>query len=229
MHRSLLRRASRVAICVVLIAFLAPAVRAGVYSFNDSFAFPLSPNSQVINLSQYDASLHPGEVLDHVELSIDGTVSADVTAENDSAISGNMSVNLTGIISGTGPSGTHPTVAILQSAGPVPVAASDGNTGSGPDFHDFGNISGSSSNSYTTYSTGLYLGSGTFAYTIDGNGGFSVSGVTDSTLHVNNFGASGMATVTYYTVAVPEPSTIALALFGACGMAVSLWRKRRTK
>ncbi len=228
MHQFVLRRVSRVAASFAFLAFLSSVAQAGVYSFSDTFSFPLSPGADTLNLSLYDPSLHPGEALDHVEITIDGTVAADVTAENDSSIGGNMGVNLTGLLSASS-TGLSATAGIVTSAGPVAVAATDGTAGSGPDFHDFGTLSDSGSDSDSTTSVGPYIGIGTFVLSVSGSGGFAVSGVTDSTLHINNFGASGTGTVTYYTVAVPEPSTIALALFGACGAALAVWRKRRSK
>ncbi len=163
-----------------------------------------------------------------MELELDATIGANVTAENDGGSSGNMGVNLTGLAQATS-GALSATAAVLQSAGPVAVAASDGIPGSGPDFNDFGLLSGSDSDSDTIFAAlAAYVGNSTFATSVLGNGGFSVSGVSNSTIQVSNFGANGLVTVTYEFVPVPEPSSIALGVLGACGLALAGWRRRRT-
>jgi hypothetical protein len=122
------------------------------------------------------------------------------------------------------------TAVVLQSAGPVAVGASDGISGSGPDFNDFGLLTGNDLDSDTIFAGfAAYVGNSTFATNVLGNGGFSVSGVSNSTIQVSNFAAGGQVTVTYEFVPVPEPSSIALGLFGACGLALAGWRRRRTR
>ncbi len=201
--------------------------QAGTISYNNGFGFALSPGSQVVSLPQWDPSAFPGQTLASVELKVDATVGADVTAENDSVIGGNMGVDLTGLVGATS-SGLSATAAVLQSAGPVAVSASDGNPGSGPDFVDFGSISGSDSDSDTIIA-GLapYIGAGNFNANVNGNGGFSVSGVSDSTIQVSNFATSGLVTVTYNFVPVPEPASVVLGTLGACGLALVGGRRRR--
>jgi hypothetical protein len=222
--RSILSVASALALLLVLGS---PAFAAST-SYNDSVSFPLSPGSDTAVIPQWDPALFPGQVLVSVELEIDATVGADITAENDSAIGGNISVSLTGLVGATAPSGLSATAGIIGGAGPVPVAASDGNPGSGPDFHDFGTISDSDSDNDTIFAVlGPYIGNGNLNIPVNGSGGFAVSGVTDSTLQISNFAGSGVVTVTYTYEPVPEPSTIALALLGACGAALALWRRRK--
>jgi hypothetical protein len=64
---------------------------------------------------------------------------------------------------------------------------------------------------------------------VTGNGGFAVSGVSDSTIQVSSFAANGLVTVTYEYAAVPEPSSVVLSVFGAFGLALAGWRRRRTR
>jgi hypothetical protein len=216
---------------VLLLISLAAssAAHAASVSYNAPYGFPLSPGNQAVNLPQWDPALFPGQVLVSVQLTLDATIGANVTAENDSAIAGNMGVNLTGLAQATSGS-LSATAAILQSAGPVAVAASDGNAGSGPDFNDFGMISGNDSDSDTIFAgLGAYIGNGNFATNVTGNGGFAVSGVSDSTIQVSSFAANGLVTVTYEYAAVPEPSSVVLGVFGAFGLALAGWRRRRTR
>jgi hypothetical protein len=203
--------------------------QAATVSYNTGFAFPLSPGNQAVVLPQWDPTLFPGQTLVSVELDILATIGANVTAENDSAIGGNMGVNLTGIANATS-SGLSATATVLQGAGPVAVAATDGNPGAGPDFVDFGLLSGNDSDSDTIFAgLGAYIGNGTFPANIAGNGGFSVSGVSDSTIQVSGFGTNGVLTVTYEFVPVPEPASIVLGAFAACGLALVGWRRRGSK
>ncbi len=209
---------------LVILLFTAASANAASISYNDAFSFPLSPGNAAVNLPQFDPSLG---TLTSVTLAIDATVQADITAENDSNIAGNMGVDLTGIVTAT--SGAASASAnVLQSAGPVAVAASDGNPGSGPDFFDFGTISGTDSDTDTILSPlAPFIGLGTVAVAISGNGGFAVNGVTDSTLTVSNFGTSGTVTITYnyQTPVIPEPSSVVLAGM-ACMAGVLVLRRR---
>lgn len=214
---------------LLLFSLTVSAARAATVSYNTGFGFALSPGNQAVALPQWDPALFPGQTLVSVQLDIDANIGADVTAENDSVAAGNMGVNLTGLAQATS-SGLTATAAILQAAGPVAVSGTDGNSGSGPDFVDFGTVSGSDSDSDTIFAgLAAYIGNGTFPATISGNGGFSVSGVSDSTIQVSNFGASGLVTVTYEFVPVPEPASIVLGALGACGLALVGWRRRRSK
>jgi len=190
----------------------------------DTFSFPLSPNSATVTLDLFNPALG---TLQAVELAISGSVGADITGENDSSISGNMSVNLTAIL-GVTSSGLSASAGITQSAGPVAVSATDGNPGSGPDFHDFGTVSGSGSDDGLTLSVAPYIGPGTFNANVDGNGGFNISGVTDSTLTISNFVGSGTVTVTYTydATVIPEPNSFALCGIVVGGMAGMLRRRR---
>lgn len=218
------------ALSFLLLLFAVPAVQAATVSYNAGFGFPLSPGNQIINsLPQWDPALYPGQTLVSVQLDVQADIGANVTAENDSATGGNMGVNLTGIVNASS-TGLSASAVILQSAGPVAVTATDGNPGAGPDFVNFGLLNGSDSDSDQIFAAlGPYIGNGNIIANIIGNGGFSVSGISDSTIQVSNFATSGLVTVTYEFVPVPEPTSIVLGAFGACGLALVGWRRRRSK
>ncbi|MGD9648876.1 MAG: choice-of-anchor E domain-containing protein, partial [Pirellulales bacterium] len=198
-----------------------------------NFSFPLSPGSQPLSIPMFD-TLGGTRTLTQVDLKIFGDIEAMVTAENDSSIAGSMGVDLIGLLKATIPGPLSTSAAILQSAGPVSVAATDGTPGSGPDFVDFGLITGSGSNSTST-TTGLaaYIGPGFLAGTASGNGGFAVTGVTDSTSKITDFQASGTVEVTYtYTDnsgVVPEPSSV--IIWSVLGLSVvgAGWVRRRIR
>lgn len=226
---SSIRGVVRVALVGLVVFCLAGSVAlAGTVTHNANFAFPLSPGNQVLSLPQWDPALYPGQVLAKVELKIAGDIEATVDAENDSKIGGNMGVDLLGLLKATAPS-LATSAGILQSAGPVAVSATDGSAGSGPDFVNFGTVSGSGSNSNSLIAgLGPYIGAGNISATVNGNGGFSVTGVSDSTIHVSAFGADGTVSVTYTYNPVPEPTTMALAGLGGLGLALAAWRRRRS-
>ncbi len=211
----------------VALSLNSSAVFGGTISNSGSFSFPLSPNTAIVSLDLFNPLLG---TLNSVQLIIDGTVEAAITGENDSAIGGNMSINLTGILGVTAP-GLSANAGIFTSAGPVAVAATDGTAGSGPDFNDFGLLSGTGNANATIVSAvdvAAFNGPGTFNANVSGNGGFNISGVTASTLQISSFEGFGTVTVVYnYTATVvPEPSS-ALAL-GAVAV-VGLVRRRNRR
>ncbi|MGD9646284.1 MAG: choice-of-anchor E domain-containing protein [Pirellulales bacterium] len=226
------RGAARVAFvgCVALslLALAGSSAIAATVSYNANFSFPLSPGSQGVSVPQWDPSLFPGQKLTQVDLKIAGAIAATVDAENDSAIGGNMGVDLVGLLKVTAPS-LSASAGILQSAGPVAVSATDGTAGSGTDFVDFGSVTGSdSASSSLTSGFASYIGAGLVSANVTGNGGFSVTGVSDSTIHVSDFGADGTVTVTYTYSPIPEPTSLALAGLSAVGLALAVWRRRRS-
>jgi hypothetical protein len=194
--------------------------------YSTSFGFSLSPGNQVVSLPQWDPSLYPGQTLVSVDLKLTANIVASVAAENDSAIGGNLGVNLTGVVGATAPSFSINAI-VMTSAGPVAVTASDGVPGSGTDFIDFGALGASDTDSSTIFAgLGSYIGNGTFNTSINGSGGFSVSGVSDSTIQVSDFTSYGSVVVTYEMVPVPEPASVVLGSLGACGLALFAWRRR---
>lgn len=191
----------------------------------DTFDFPLSPGATTVELNQFDdnGGLHE---LCKVTIEITGTISADVTAENNSQIPGDMGVNLTGFVNIIG-HGLDATANIFLVTPTVAVTATDNGgipNGMGTDFNDFGTVSDTDSDD-DMLTTGLaaFVGGGTLLFDVAGSGGFSITGVTDSTQDVSNFGASGTAKVTYEYKIVPEPAS--MALLGLGGLAVLRRRK----
>jgi len=185
-----------------------------------SFSFPLSPGSQNLSFQQFDES--GGLTLTGVTLELlSGSIQAHVEAENDSNIPGSMGINIFCSLDVNGPN-VSTAALISDSVGPVSVSASDGVFRSGLDYHDFGVISGSiasSSNSATNLAP--WIGTGTVVVNVQGSGGFSVFGVTDSVTWVEDFGADGIVRVTYEYI--PEPATMTLLGLGC----MILFRKRK--
>lgn len=224
---------SRVLPLVALSALLlnVSSAAAGVVTETSAFSFPLSPGSQNLSIPKFD-TLGGTRTLTSVQLKVDATVQANITAENDSAVSGNMGVDLTGLVKASTVGPLSASAFILGSAGPVAVSASDGNPDTGPDFVDFGLLSGNDANSATTL-VGLaaYIGPGFLSVLVNGNGGFSATGVTDSTIHVTDFEAFGNVDVVYTydeTGVVPEPASIVVwSLLGLGG--VFLVRRRAAR
>jgi len=216
-----MNRLGLLAAWVLLLA--AGVATAGTMSESHDFEFPLSPNSVSLSFSQFDDN-NGMCILQSVTLELEATESARITGENDSSISGNVAVNLSGFLTGNG-AGLSTTCLISSSAGPAFLAESDGVPGSGPDFHDFGTLSNSGADS-DSLTSGLdaFIGSELIYIDIFGSGGFMLSGVTDSTLSVSDFGAFGQATITYEYECIPEPATLALLAAGALGLAM---RRRR--
>jgi hypothetical protein len=202
----------------ILASFLlaaSPALGVQV-SHSENFSFPLSPGNQTLSLPQFD-DLGGSLLLSEVVLDLDGTVQANVEAENDSAIAGNMGVSLTGFLQASG-SGLSTSAIIMKSAGPVGVTSTIAPIKGGGDYHDFGLISesGSDSDSLTT-GFAPFIGTGTINIDILGGAGFSINGVTDSTMWVSGLGASGTATITYI-YETPEPATLCLLGLGGLAM-----------
>jgi len=201
----------------------ASAVMAGnVEEQSFDFAFPLSPGSVQMVFDQFD-DMGGTRVLKEVSLSVDAILSADATAENDSTLAaplfelqfnGSMQYDLLSL--GGADLGNDSFGAAL--------APTDGTSGSGADFNDFGMVSLALSDNDSTMS-GLagFIGGGMIFGNLDALGGFSFSGTTDASLGFDNFGIVGKATLTYVYNVVPAPG--AAALFGLAGLTAT--RRRR--
>lgn len=219
-------RATPIAVAALMVALAAHAAFANVMptseqSYSADFNFALSPGSETLNLPKFDD--HSGTwTLNYVTLTLNGAIYADITGENDSTISANMIASLTGLLKAS-TNGVSTTSVISMSSDPAAVTAKDGQPNGGPDFHNFGTL-GNSDTSSTTKTSGLsaFIGTGTIPVLVNGLGGFSISGTTDSTLRTSNFHGLGDVVVTYgYTV--PEPVTVALLLAGALPMLRRRW------
>jgi hypothetical protein len=188
------------------------------------YGFPLSPGNQTLFFNQFD-DLGGTRLLKAVELQFSGSMQAQVTAENDSALLvNNFGVNMTGFVSVDVNGGLLTgNFGLFDSEGPVAAGASDGVPDSGPDFFDFGLLSDSGNDSDIGFPLAAWIGGGTFPANIMGSGGFATSGTSDATIKFSNFGTSGDVKVIYYYDIVPTPG--AAALFGFAGFAA--FRRRR--
>lgn len=186
------------------------------------FGFQLSPNQQIVNFNGFDTQ-GGTRVLKYVEIEVFGTIGANVTAENDSDIDvSDFGVNLTGLVDVDGPGGLDASLSIVQSAGPQSVGATDGVSDSGPDFFDFGPVFGNDSDTAIVIA-GLAAYTVPFAVTVNGSGGFSTTGTSDSSLQISNFATEGSIEVRYYYDIIPTPGTA--GLIGLAGLA-GLRRRR---
>jgi len=210
-------------------AFATPSTNTQVQS--SSFSFPLSPGAATLSFDLFDpfAGVGPGKerILQKVKITIDATIGANVTAENDSSIGSDFfAVNLSGFV--TMNFGGLNAAALINKTEVAPggIAPSDGVPGSGPDFFDFGFISDTQSGmgmAELPADLSAFIGAGMINANVSGSGGFSVSGVTDSTLQISNFGASGTATIEYFYKIIPAPGAAGmLAVAGLVGV-----RRRR--
>ena len=193
-----------------------------------TFSFD-NPGSQTLNFNQFDDN-GGMYLLTKVTLDLTATQSANVTGENDSQSPGSLTATLGGTVTATG-GGLLAIASLSTSDGPYAVTASDGTPGSGPDFHDFGYMSDSDSDTdiltHPPTNLSAFVGLGTIAIDIDGSGGFSISGVSDSSLVVTEFDNDGCATITYEYSVVPEPATIGMLVTGALGMFGVILRRRK--
>jgi len=205
-------------------ALAVPAVSMAGTTIDQSFdfMFPLSPGMVTMEFDQFD-DMGGMRILKEVILTVDATMSADATAENDSTLAapsfelqfnGSMLFELLSL------GGAD----IANDAFAAALAPSDGVSGSGPDFNDYGTVSlGLSDGDSTTTDLAGFIGAGTVMGDLESSGGFSFSGTTDALLGFDNFHLVGKATLTYVYNEIPAPG--AAALFGLGGLAAS--RRRR--
>ena len=205
-----------------ILALSAPAMGLTTPPQTLPFEFPISPGDQTLAFDQF---YMPGCTLLSVTLELDAWEGGNITAENDSDIAGDVTVTMSGSVTGTGPN-LLATALLSQSEGPVWVDATDGVPESGDDFHDFGYVSDSDSDTdFQTTNLAPFIGTGTVDIDIDGQGGWAFEGVTDATLRMSDFEAWGDATIIYEYTCIPEPATIGMVVFGALGMFGVIRRK----
>lgn len=209
-------------LAVAALAAAAGTASAAVETWNQAWAFPLSPNDATLVFPKFD-TLGGTRVLTKVEMLTNSTMTANVTAENDSVIPApGFGVNLSGFV--TVAFGSLNGFNALSQGASAGVAATDGISGSGPDFHDFGALADSGSGATdTTSGLAAFIAPGTISAFVHGEGGFSVTGSTNSSNNVSNFMGSGDVTINYYWEAVPAPAS--LALLGMGGLVIG--RRRR--
>ncbi|HRZ36408.1 MAG TPA: choice-of-anchor E domain-containing protein [Candidatus Paceibacterota bacterium] len=181
-----------------------------------SFSEPFDPTTVpfgplTVSLTQFN----PGwGTLSGVTLGIEATLQANISAENNTAKPVNATAWIVGDVGALGPSGLAPVISFGSIvAGPVPLAASNGTAGSGPDFTTFGSpLQATGSNSASTVNPldfTPFVGGSTFDVNYAGDGGWAVFGVSDATVNVSDFKGWGTVTVTYDYM-VPEPSQFAV-------------------
>lgn len=222
----------KIAMIAVAALGVAGAANAGLGDFqqvqSQPFGGELSPfGPELLAFDQFDdnGGLF---VLKAVTLDFEATVSAQVTAENDNADPApEFGVSLTGFVTVDVPapapgqlSGTGLVGVVASSGG---VAGTDGVPGSGPDFHDFGLLTDSVNGSDVLLAgiddLSAFLGLGTYDAEVAGQGGFAVTGASNSSLEVINFGVEGTVTITYHYNVIPTPGAAALAGVGVlCGL-----------
>ena len=188
------------------------------------YGFALSPGNQTLFFNQFD-DLGGTRVLKGVELQFAGSMQAQVTAENDSALLVNdFGVNMTGFMSVNVNGGLlNGSFGLLDAQGPVIAGPSDGVDDSGPDFFNFGLLTDSGNDSDLVAPSAAWIGGGTFPANIFGSGGFATSGTSDATIKFSNFGGGGTVKVIYHYDVIPTPGSA--ALFGIAGFAA--FRRRR--
>jgi len=210
--------------CAFGVLAIAGTAAASTFTQTVNWDFPLSPGNTNISYLGFQSipGWQPGWVLDSVQIELDAIIGAAVTAENDSPNPApNFGVDLTGFATFS-TSGLNAVAAIAQNASSGGVGPSDGIAGSGPDFHDFGTITGNGSANALTLTVAAFDVAGSLNGTVNGQGGFSFSGTTDASLTIANFAAEGVARVTYnYTIPTPG----AAAILGLAGLAAT--RRRR--
>ncbi len=209
--------------CTLVLLTVTAVASADLEEHSTNYAFPLSPGFQTVSLPEFN-TLGGTRVLDFVELCLFADIQADVTVENDSVLDApDYELSLTGLTDATAQVGSLGAGAGIADVWGVALLATDGNPGSGPDFHDFGTLMSSDFDDDFTFATGPYEGLGTFDVLVDGSAGFAFNGTTDSTLVVSNLQASGEVKVKYNFHVIPEPATLSLLAFGG----LMLIRRRR--
>lgn len=200
-------------------------------SETQNYSFQLSPGGTVLDFAQFDTSTGNANTfkqLQKVIITLDASIGANVTAENDNIEPADFfAANLTGLVT-LDIAGLGATAAIIQNAtAPGGVGGTDGVPGSGPDFFDFGFVSGADSDMDMSSDVAVlagFVGNGVVSATLAGSGGFAISGASNATLVISNFGAEGTVKVEYLYKIIPTPGSA--ALIGVAGL-VAAGRRRR--
>ncbi|MBT8487173.1 MAG: choice-of-anchor E domain-containing protein [Phycisphaerae bacterium] len=195
------RHSGRLVLGAALASIVAVGAHGGTTEAEEvhrlAFDFPLAPGMQVIPISKFDERGGSRRLL-QVTLLLDAAVSADVTAENDAPDPApEFALSLSGFV--TSAFGSVETVTgVSETFETDGVAGSDGVTGSGPDFWDFGTVIAIVVDMDTTL-TALdgFIGTGLLDAEVFASGGFVITSATDSTLTFNDFRAAGTVSVIY--------------------------------
>lgn len=208
-------------LAMVVTAIFVPTATAGSILQNAHYDFGIDPGASSFGpqymggfFTQFDDQ-GGTRTLERVTLSYSIIASAHVTVENDTEyFMDTVHVTFT----------TH--LGVIPFASPedmygdygTDLQASDGVTGSGPDFYDFGILSLPGGSSYWETTSDLaWFSSGNpeDEFVFNGSAGFVLGGGWSPVLTVSDFTSSMNANLTYEYSVVPEPATLLLLGFGA--------------
>lgn len=207
---------------ILLVAISSTGASAGSIVYTQTVNFPLPANTDSFagvpqtGFPGWIASEHPGKIPTHIELAHTATLQGMITAENQTSSTGSLSVDFNvGFLINAWLFG-NTSSSVNLNAGPVAVGPTDGVSGSGSDFVNFGLLSGTSSSSAQKAAGSLNVDefgniSGTSVY-VNIFGGLAPSGVSKASASANNASAMVVVSLTYFYV--PEPRTEVIALFG---------------
>lgn len=217
----------RTVVAAMLMMIVGAGASGATIVQSDSWSFPVADGTQTLTFQQFD-DLGATRTLTRVTLTIDATLYLDATAENDSDLDApDFALNVFGGTLAEGPTGTdlQADTGILYESASQSLSASDGVTGSGPDYHDFDPLLASASvDDSITSNLSSFIGTGGVDITVnDSTSAYSASGTTDATIVATEFLNYGDATLTYEYV--PEPGTVGLLLIGS---AIVLRRRRKS-
>jgi len=202
---------------------LASPVKADFIQQNAHHDFGIDPGASSFGpqymggfFTQFD-DLGGTRILERVTLTYGITASAHVTIENDDEymMTGPGTLNLT-VHLGVSPSWPS-SIDMYSDNGVGILEPSDGVSGSGPDFYDFGIILLDGGGGYWETTSNLdWFSSGNpeDEFVFNGSAGFTLDGMS-GLLTVSDFTSSMDATLTYEYSVVPEPTTIILFGLGA--------------
>jgi len=172
------------------------------------YQFPLSPGQAILVFGQFD-TMGGTRTLLSVEIMVKATMEAMVAIENNSVIPApDAAVSLSGQQTLTIPGVDQILTQFPTSTLPSPgLDPSDGVSGSGSDFFDFGSIQvmGMSTELLEAGTDDLstFIGTGTFNASVFAVGTFVASGATDATLFVSGFTGTGEIVIRYIFMLQP--------------------------